>query len=417
MRNVTRLSLIAAILTLPAVLHAQAQPQGNRVRTVTDTILGGVGGVAVDRLGMIYVADFGEHVFKVTPFGAVSVFATGLYGSSGNAIDAAGNLFQANFFGNSISKIDRNGSLETFAEGFAGPVGVAIDPAGGLFVCNCSSNTLSRVSAAGEVAEFAASGLFNCPNGITRTPDGNLYVVNFSDNLMLKVTPEGSVREFVRIPGGGNGHVTFARGALFATSFQGHRIYRVSLEGEVTLFAGTGALGERDGSTTEATFSWPNGIATGPTGDRLFVNDFLNRFPPNIEAPPQPKSILRQITLASFSSVLTAALRDAGVDGMKQAYREWKSDPATSSLFTELEVNAMGYQLMNQGNLTAAVELFRLNVDSYPQSFNVYDSLAEAYMNAGQNELAVEFYEKSLELNPANDNAVQMLRRLRGQSG
>ena len=59
--------------------------------------------------------------------------------------------------------------------------------------------------------------------------------------------------------------------------------------------------------------------------------------------------------------------------------------------------------------------MFELNAESYPLSWNVYDSLAEAYMNGGENAKAIQFYEKSLEINPANNNAVDMLKKIRGQ--
>ncbi len=416
MRNLNILFATALMLTQTSGVSAQGN-NGVRVRTVADTLVGAVGGVAVDRLGIIYSADFGEKVFKIMPDGRVSVFATGLYGSSGNAIDSRGNLLQSSFSGNYISRIDRGGNAEVFAEGFNGPVGIALDSADNLIVCNCSGNTLSRVTADGVVSEFATSELLNCPNGITRAGDGNYYVANFSDAKLLKVTPDGVVTEFATLPGGGNGHVAFARGDLYATSFRGHRVYRVTLEGDVTLLAGTGAIGETDGAAADATFSWPNGIATGPTGDRLYINDYLNRFPPTVEVPPAPLSSLRQVTLPTISTVLTAALTGGGVDEMVKAYRTWKSEPGTASLFTEIEVNVMGYQLMGGGQMQAATELFKLNTESYPQSFNAYDSLAEAYMRSGENELAIEFYEKSLEINPANQNAVQMLNRIRGTGG
>jgi cytochrome c-type biogenesis protein CcmH/NrfG len=56
-----------------------------------------------------------------------------------------------------------------------------------------------------------------------------------------------------------------------------------------------------------------------------------------------------------------------------------------------------------------------LNVEAYPQSGNVYDSLGEAYMVNGEKELAIENYEKSLKLDPDNANAVEMLNKLRGR--
>ena len=91
-----------------------------------------------------------------------------------------------------------------------------------------------------------------------------------------------------------------------------------------------------------------------------------------------------------------------------------KYTATTGGALAEVQVNRLGYQLMGQNQLEAATELFKLNVEAYPQSFNVYDSLAEAYMNAGNNDQAIRFYEKSLELNPANSNAVQMLKKIRG---
>jgi Flp pilus assembly protein TadD len=79
---------------------------------------------------------------------------------------------------------------------------------------------------------------------------------------------------------------------------------------------------------------------------------------------------------------------------------------------TEEDVNAWGYQLVEQKQVTQAVEIFKLNVSLYPQSWNTYDSLAEAYENAGDRASAIKNYERSLELNPKNDDAVEHLKKL-----
>jgi cytochrome c-type biogenesis protein CcmH/NrfG len=60
-----------------------------------------------------------------------------------------------------------------------------------------------------------------------------------------------------------------------------------------------------------------------------------------------------------------------------------------------------------------AISVFQRNVQEYPQSANVYDSLGEAFMSAGKKELAIANYEKSLQLNAKNQNAVNMLQKLR----
>ncbi|NNF26686.1 MAG: hypothetical protein HKN73_05685, partial [Gemmatimonadetes bacterium] len=358
-------------------------PNGHRVVTLTDTLPGGVGGVAVDRAGMIYVADFANTVWRVTPAGEVQVFATGLYGASGNAIDSKGRLIQSNFHGHSLSRISRMGEVSTLATGFNGPVGVAIGPDDHMVVTNCSGNTLSKVTPEGEVTDFAESPLFACPNGITRAPDGTHFVVNFSDTKVLSVARDGTVSEFADLPGGGNGHITFANGSLWATSFRGNRVYGISLDGTATLVAGTGAPGLADGPALEAAFTLPNGIATNAQQNRLYINDFLIRPQGTELVPPAPRSILRQIKLASLSDRLAAALAAGGIDAMTETYREWKSGPSGGG-FTELEMNGFGYALLSAGNLQAARRVFELNAESYPQSWNVYDSLGEALKALGE---------------------------------
>ncbi|NNF39279.1 MAG: hypothetical protein HKN71_11480, partial [Gemmatimonadetes bacterium] len=164
------LSVVGGAMSVSAVLAvgvAGQGPAGNSVRTVTDTLVGSVGGVAVDALGAIYVADFGERVYKVRPDGRWEVFVDGLYGTSGNAIDSRGRLIQSQFSGNSVARVDRDGTVSVVAEGLEGPVGVALGPEDEMYVCNCRSNTISRVSPDGEVTVYAESELFNCPNGIT----------------------------------------------------------------------------------------------------------------------------------------------------------------------------------------------------------------------------------------------------------
>ena len=73
---------------------------------------------------------------------------------------------------------------------------------------------------------------------------------------------------------------------------------------------------------------------------------------------------------------------------------------------------SMGYQLMRRGDVLAAVEIFRLNVEEFPRDWNVYDSLGEAYLKLGDKPRAIESYKRSLELNSHNDNGRQMLKTL-----
>jgi tetratricopeptide (TPR) repeat protein len=64
------------------------------------------------------------------------------------------------------------------------------------------------------------------------------------------------------------------------------------------------------------------------------------------------------------------------------------------------------------GKTKEAIDIFKLNVEAFPQSFNTYGSLGEAYMKNGDKELAIQNYKKSLELNPQNTGATRALAQL-----
>ncbi|MBN2399633.1 MAG: serine hydrolase [Candidatus Aminicenantes bacterium] len=76
-------------------------------------------------------------------------------------------------------------------------------------------------------------------------------------------------------------------------------------------------------------------------------------------------------------------------------------------------LNSAGYDLINEGELDYATACFILNVKLFKDDANAYDSLGEAYMKNGQKDLAIKNYEKSLELNPENNNAKEMLDKLK----
>jgi len=77
------------------------------------------------------------------------------------------------------------------------------------------------------------------------------------------------------------------------------------------------------------------------------------------------------------------------------------------------ELNALGYQMLAAERLDDAVRVFELYVEFFPNDANAYDSLGEAFMVRGDKQKAIKNYERSLELDPGNENAVQMLNRLR----
>ena len=114
----------------------------------------------------------------------------------------------------------------------------------------------------------------------------------------------------------------------------------------------------------------------------------------------------------SIVSRLEKTINDKGVAAGIAEYRELKAKESATYDFSEPELNNLGYRLLRAGKTKDAVEIFKLNVEMYPQGFNTYDSLAEAYESAKERELAVTNYKKSIELNPKNTSAVNGLKRL-----
>jgi CubicO group peptidase (beta-lactamase class C family) len=101
-----------------------------------------------------------------------------------------------------------------------------------------------------------------------------------------------------------------------------------------------------------------------------------------------------------------------GVDAAIAQYHELKDSGRKDYDFNEMELNQLGYGLLEENRIPDAIAIFKLNVGEYPKSGNVYDSLAEAYAKNGQRQLAIENYKKSLALDPKNQNAVDKLKEL-----
>lgn len=83
------------------------------------------------------------------------------------------------------------------------------------------------------------------------------------------------------------------------------------------------------------------------------------------------------------------------------------------SQLSEEQLNRVGYWLLGKKKVKEAVAIFERNAKDHPDSWNVHDSLGEAYAEDGQRDCAVASYEKSLALNPANTNGAEALRKIR----
>ncbi|KAI8911786.1 hypothetical protein EDD86DRAFT_124193 [Gorgonomyces haynaldii] len=227
-------------------------------------------------------------------------------------------MFVASYGGATVRVISPSGLVTTLAgNGTAGtldgpvntalfnkPAGVCIDTNGNLFIVDYQNSNVRKITSNGIVSTFAGSldGLsgqsdgigsnanFTTPQDCAFDSQGNMFVTDYGNNLIRKISSSGTVTTFA-----GNSTVSFADGIGLAASFNSpsgiaidrsdvmyivdkanNRIRRVTADGNVTTFAGTGSAGGLDGDRLSATFNYPTSITIAPNGN-LFIGDSGNR--------------------------------------------------------------------------------------------------------------------------------------------
>ena len=116
-----------------------------------------------------------------------------------------------------------------------------------------------------------------------------------------------------------------------------------------------------------------------------------------------------------IGDVLFGTIQKDGIHAAVDQYHRLVATQHDGYDVSENELVSLGYRLLHMRKITDAIEIFKLGVEAYPQSYNTYDSLAEAYMDHGDRDIAIQNYRKSLDLNPANTNATKMLQKLSAQ--
>ena len=292
-------------------------------------------GVAVDGSGIVYVADYRNHIIrKVAPLGEVSTLAgsPGQAGSSdgtgaaarfnfpgGVAVDESGNIYVADTKNHTIRKIAPAGVVSTLAgtpgltgsaDGtgaaarFSSPAGVAVDGAGNVYVADWSNDTIRMITPAGMVSTLAgtpglggsadgtgAAARFSSPASVAVDGTGNVYVADYGDDTIRKITPAGVSTTLAGSPGqygstDGTGAAALfsmptsvavdGAGNVYVADFGNHTIRKITPSGVVSTLAGTpGLTGSSDGTSTAALFYHPDGVAVDRAGN-VYVADFSN---------------------------------------------------------------------------------------------------------------------------------------------
>jgi tetratricopeptide (TPR) repeat protein len=140
---------------------------------------------------------------------------------------------------------------------------------------------------------------------------------------------------------------------------------------------------------------------------------FLKKTPAEVGVPPHMLTVDFRASkgIPATLDAFRAEIGKQGFDHAPAIYAAILKDNPDFKL-DEAAVNLWGLDLMERNHLPEATEILKLNVQVFPGSSNAYDSLGKAYMKAGQKQLAIDNYKKSLELNPDNDNAKEKLKVL-----
>jgi len=288
------------------------------------------GGVAADSVGNVYVSEqTGQRIRRITPAGVVTTLAgSGTAGATngtgtnasfnapfGLTVDSAGNVYVAEIDNRRIRKITPAGVVTTLAGNgtngssdltgtnatFGSPTAVAADSAGNIYVADQTNHRIRKITPAGVVTTIAGStqgyangtgtnATFWYPYGVALDSMGNLYVTDVSNQRIRKITPAGVVTTFA-----GSGSNGFADGTgtnasfyypqgigvdsagnVYVSDFNNFRIRKISPAGVVTTLAGSATIGSTNGTGTNATFFYTQGV-TVDQGGIVYVADQNNQ--------------------------------------------------------------------------------------------------------------------------------------------
>lgn len=233
-------------------------------------------GIAIDNFGNIYVADSNNHIIrKITPAGVVTTFA------------GSGNLGSADGLGTAAS--------------FRNPYGLVVDSSNNIYVADTRNNKIRKITPLGIVTTLAGSGnlgstdatgtaaSFVNPSGITIDDSGNLYIADTGNHKIRKITPAGMVTTIAGSGTIGNTDATStaasfnypdgiaidSNGNIYIADSGNHKIRKITSEGIVITFAGSGVSGSIDATGAASNFFTPSGITIDSNG-KIYVADTRN---------------------------------------------------------------------------------------------------------------------------------------------
>lgn len=286
-------------------------------------------GIAIDGQKNLYVADQDNStVRKISASGRVSTLAgeAGMFayadgagagarfsGVGGIAVDAQGNVYVTEFYNHTVRKISPGGMVSTLAgtpgqtgytEGrgdqarFNSPNQLALDPQGNIYVTDYGNNAIRKITPAGAVSTFAGAAdagsadgaanaaRFSGPNSLAFDPAGNLWLTDSGNNTVRKITPAGVVSTVAGAPGmagavdgmGQGARLNYpwgiaigSKGEVYVADSGNNSVRRIDGAGNVTTIIGGAASYRNMTGKLPAGLAYPIGLAIDPGSDTLYV--------------------------------------------------------------------------------------------------------------------------------------------------
>nr|WP_314491909.1 serine hydrolase [uncultured Chryseobacterium sp.] len=172
----------------------------------------------------------------------------------------------------------------------------------------------------------------------------------------------------------------------------------------------------RHGGGTDGFLCYDVGSMEGGNGIVVMINGSNNKLieeiVTSIASLNQFKNYPKESSKESISLTIRKELNKSVDKGIKLYKKLKKTQPKEYNFSNESELNMLGYEYMNHGKMDEAIKIFSLNISTFPNSANVYDSRGEVYFNKKEYELSKKDYQKVLELEPTNPNAKEMLLKI-----
>lgn len=265
-------NLCAIIALLPCYLFSQ------QVTTLVPSGSGMDDALLLDSAGNLYAAGYDNgNIYRVTPGGTVTTFATGFASANGMAWDAEGNLVVCDNTGPGIYKIAPDSTVSLFLN-VASSSGIIKDPLSDtLYFTSYLGHTIWKVAPDTTMIMVAQGNGLNGPVGLDWDDQNRLLIGNFTDSKVYRIDRAGNMDYIGQYPqGGALGFIAYKDGYIYGTRFTTHRVYRMDTNGVNEVVAGWlgGQIDGYGGQGGSARFNRPNGIVFSPGQDSLYITDY-----------------------------------------------------------------------------------------------------------------------------------------------